>query len=206
MKDGKFEVGDTVRFVDNELNRAECALHINKTLIVEYVHVDGLLKLRENENTIHFYHSSRFELAPQYQVGDWILADNDMQLIVRSIEPDDYDGFIAKTISGYCYGFSPDGKCANPAIHEFNGMPIITITRKLSPAEVVIDFGNGIKGVIRQASEVKHDFNVFADSEFADCDDYDPADDRFIASISYDALTDPMKSIVQDLLAKQEKA
>ena len=72
--------------------------------------------------------------------------------------------------------------------------PSFTIIRKLSPFEVVLDFGNGIKGVIKGVGSSNETIRVR--KELGGC---------WHAQIAIDALTDPMKTIVQELLAKQEE-
>ena len=188
MKDGNFEIGDKVRFVDNELNRAEISKSArNATLEVAGYVSANRIGLRELE--CYYYHG-RFELVPQYQVGDWV----EMNVYAN------HQGTIKEIFnSGMAELFGTRIHRTNPTFTitglsgEFN---FSCISRKLSPAEVVIDFGNGIKGTIRAKRKCNYSVVSF---ETVNGLGYT------IAEIFICWLTDPMKSIVQDLLAKQEE-
>lgn len=173
MKNGNFEIGDKVRFVDNELNRAEIGQYLmNKTYTVFAVRKD-LLELKHKPTFSCYYHISRFELVPAYQVGDWVKIAHigNAKLTGLSIIADQWD-----------FATSTGGKGTAHSKY---------FTRKLSPAEVVLDFRNGIKGTISY-----------------DCCGYIKVTDSEgrIHSIVIAALTDPMKTIVTELLKAQEEA
>ena len=182
MKDGNFEIGDKVRFVDNELNRAEISKSArNATLEVAGYVSANRIGLRELE--CYYYHG-RFELVPQYQVGDWV----EMNVYAN------HQGTIKEIFnSGMAELFGTRIHRTNPTFTitglsgEFN---FSCISRKLSPAEVILDFGNGIKGRIRKNTYHYDVINVI------DCND------DIICKISVSYLTNPMRTIVQDLLAK----
>lgn len=190
MKDGNFEIGDKVRFVDNELNRAEISKSArNATLEVAGYVSANRIGLRELE--CYYYHG-RFELVPQYQVGDWV-----------EIEYDNGCKYHCPVIQSGCSvvvmfdGAETYFDINGNELCKTENEPSFTIIRKLSPAEVVIDFGNGIKGTIRAKRKCNYSVVSF---ETVNGLGYT------IAEIFICWLTDPMKTIVQDLLAKQEEA
>jgi hypothetical protein len=127
------------------------------------------------------------EPEPQYKVGDWV------EITARE---NIYQDKI--TFSGVEFGkphvlarktktlkFEPHtGKC-------FDEKLCVQITRKLSPSEVILDFGSGIRGWIRKASN--HTIEVYSK---ANC---------WLANIRYDMLDTETRKLVESLLQAQEE-
>jgi hypothetical protein len=181
MKDGNFEIGDKVRFVDNELNRAEISKSArNATLEVAGYVSANRIGLRELE--CYYYHG-RFELVPQYQVGDWV----EMNVYAN------HQGTIKEIFnSGMAELFGTRIHRTNPTFTitglsgEFN---FSCISRKLSPAEVVISIGC-LKGRIEAHNE--RVFRLYySELEYS--------------LIAFDALDNTMLILVESLLTNQNK-
>jgi hypothetical protein len=145
----------------------------------------------ESENIIHGHipadmHIKYIDLG-RYKVGDWV------EITARE---NIYQDKI--TFSGVEFGkphvlarktktlkFEPHtGKC-------FDEKLCVQITRKLSPSEVILDFGSGIKGWIRRASN--HTIEVYSK---ANC---------WLANIRYDMLDTETRKLVESLLKAQEE-
>lgn len=191
-----FKQGDKVRFIDNELNRAECIIYMDKVLIVNKVCVDGLLFLHNtnikdiSDLPTMMYHHSRFELVPdppKYQVGDYAEHnDSKEQAIITHIASPQYDSIEVK--------FLISEELEVYTLREFE-----IEFHVISPSEVVLDFENGIKGRIQYCvsfsiNGTRHaSIKVFGE------------DGMCIALIHANRLTEPMKSIVLDLIKAQEQ-
>lgn len=188
MKDGNFEIGDKVRFVDNELNRAEISKSArNATLEVAGYVSANRIGLRELE--CYYYHG-RFELVPQYQVGDWV------EVLERNGDKTWTSQRKVVTIYKSGDGYGVDFHGEQPV--RWDGAPFslislgfVKVIRKLSPAEVVISIGC-LKGTVEKREGNPRAFNL--------------VDGLTNSAIHLDMLDSNTHKLVTELLKAQEEA
>jgi len=175
-----FNKGDKVRLIDNEINRAEHILAISQTFVVYDLHKSlvGVKTINDDEN-IELdlaLHYSRFELIsnPKFEVGQFVKC--------RFTEA-----------CTYCIT-SPKNKNSEHEITNIsNGVKSKYYSWHLTPIlakDVVLDFGNGVVGWIKPNG--KRNIDVLSKGN---C---------WLACIRVSILTEPMKSIVETVLARQE--
>ncbi len=113
-------------------------------------------------------HCHMYEPQPAYAVGDWVS-----------------DGVVQGRIT-YIDNEVVDVRANDDNVYTINEDNL----HKLQPSEVVVDFGNGIKGTISKL-DGKNQIMVFQDN-FP------------IAWINIDYIEDPLQTLVKELLEKQE--
>lgn len=121
---------------------------------------------------------------PEYEIGDWVEHnDSKEQAKITHIASKDYDAIEVKFIeSGELEIYSLDEM--NKEFHT------------IYPKDVILDFGSGIKGTIRRNKHFKASIKVI----YGDCDKGE------YHAIDINPLSEPMKSIVIELLKAQEEA